>query len=79
MTINGSPNQLYNNGLKAEDFWKETSRFFLKKKDKMTPLTRNIDAAKIQRTASGSGNLNCHIFLISDSQMNIQGRQLESV
>ena len=34
---------------------------------------------EIERTASGSGNTNCHIFTISDSQMNIMGRQLESV
>ena len=34
---------------------------------------------EIERTASGSGTTNCHIFTVSDSQMNIIGRQLESV
>ena len=34
---------------------------------------------EIERIASGSGSTNCHIFTISDSQMNIMGRQLESV
>ena len=34
---------------------------------------------EIERKASGSGNTNCHMFTISDSQMNIIGRQLESV
>ena len=34
---------------------------------------------EIERTASGSGTTNCHIFTVSDSQMNIVGRQLESV
>ena len=34
---------------------------------------------EIERTASGSGTTNCHIFSISDSQMNIMGQQLESV
>ena len=34
---------------------------------------------EIERNASGSGQTNCHIFTISDSQMNIMGRQLESV
>ena len=34
---------------------------------------------EIERTASGSGNTNCHIFTISDSQLNIMSRQLESV
>ena len=34
---------------------------------------------EIERTASGSGRTNCHIFTISDSQINIMSRQLESV
>ena len=31
---------------------------------------------EIERTASGSGNTNCHVFTISDSQMSIADRQL---
>ena len=34
---------------------------------------------EIERTASGSGNTNCHVFTISDSQMNIMSGQLHSV
>ena len=34
---------------------------------------------EIERKASGSGTTNCHIFAVSDSQMNIIGQQLESV
>ena len=34
---------------------------------------------EIDRKASGSGTTNCYIFTISDSQMNIMGRQLASV
>ena len=34
---------------------------------------------EIERTTSGSGNTHCHIFTISDSQMNIMDSQLESV
>ena len=34
---------------------------------------------EIDRTASGSGTTNCHIFTVSDSQMNIMSQQLESV
>ena len=34
---------------------------------------------EIERDARGSGKTNCHIFTISDSQMNIMGQQLESV
>ena len=46
--------------------------------------TRNVNThdgvqLALERNASGSGNVNCHIFVISDSQMNILGNQLESV
>ena len=34
---------------------------------------------ELERNASGSGNVNCHVFVISDSQMGILGQQLESV
>ena len=34
---------------------------------------------EIERKASGSGTTNCHIFTVSDSQMNIIEQQLESV
>ena len=33
----------------------------------------------INRKASGSGNVKCHIFIISDAQFNIINRELESV
>ena len=34
---------------------------------------------ELERNASGLGNVNCNVFVISDSQMNIMGQQLESV
>ena len=34
---------------------------------------------EIDRKASGSGTTNCHIFTVSDAQMNIMGQQLESI
>ena len=34
VTINGSPNMLYNNGIEARDIWSEASRFFMKEKHK---------------------------------------------
>ena len=34
---------------------------------------------EIDRKASGSGTTNCHIFTVSDSQMNIMGQQLDLV
>ena len=34
---------------------------------------------EIERNANGSGVVNCHVFVISDAQFNIMGRQLESV
>jgi len=34
---------------------------------------------EIERKAKGSGNVNCHVFVIADSQFNIVDRQLEDV
>ena len=34
VTINGSPNMLYNNGIESQDIWTEVSRFFMKEKQK---------------------------------------------
>ena len=33
----------------------------------------------INRKLSGSGNIKCHIFILSDAQFNIINRELESV
>ena len=30
VTINGSPNMVYNNGIESQDIWEEVSRFFMK-------------------------------------------------
>ena len=115
VTVNGSPNRLYNNGLEGIDIWEEVKRFFYKAENKtqhMNPTkfyadnkfgvmidlrsmadhsmhgsgTRLVNTKdgvqlEIERNASGSGNdkVRCHIYVISDAQMNILGRQLESV
>ena len=34
---------------------------------------------ELERNSSSSSAVNCHVFVISDSQMNIMGQQLESV
>jgi len=34
---------------------------------------------EIERKASGSGDVKCHVYTISNAQMNIMDRQLESV
>ena len=34
ITISGSPNMLYNNGIESWDIWSEVSRFFMKEKYK---------------------------------------------
>ena len=34
VTINGSPNMLYNNGIEGEDTWRQASRFFMKESHK---------------------------------------------
>ena len=113
VTINGSPNMIYNNGIESRDIWSEVSRFFMKEKEKPqfmtlqkfytenkfgllidlrsmasqemygsgTSLVNTTDGVQleIERDAKGSGTVNCHVFMISDSQFNIMNRQLQSV
>jgi len=42
VTINGSPNTLYNNGIEGKDMWEEARRFFVKEKTK----TENMNLTK---------------------------------
>ena len=113
VTINGSPNMLYNNGIESRDIWSEVSRFFMKEKYKPQHMTlekfytknkfgllidlrsmasqemhgsgiRLVNTTdgvqlEIERDHKGTGTVNCHVFVISDSQFNIIGKQLESV
>ena len=39
VTINGSPNMLYNNGIESENAWRQASRFFMKEKHKPQHMT----------------------------------------
>ena len=105
VTINGSPNMLYNNGIESEDAWRQASRFFMKRKHKPqhmtlqfgllidlrsmasqqmhgsgTRLVNTTDGVQLEiKRKTGKGPFNCHIFVISDAQFNIQNRQLVSV
>ena len=113
VTINGSPNMLYNNGIESRDIWSEVSRFFMKEKYKPQHMNlqkvyaenkfgllidlRSMESQKmhgrgtrivnstdgvqleIERDGKGSGQVNCHVYIISDSQFNIVDKQLESV
>ena len=113
VTINGSPNMLYNNGIEARDVWSEVSRFFMKEKHKLqhmnmqkfytdnkfgllidlrsmasqeihgsgTRLVNTTDGVQleIERKDNGSGDVKCHVFIISDSQFNVIDKQLQSV
>ena len=113
ITVNGSPNMLYNKGIQSRDIWSEVSRFFMKEKYKPqhmtlekfytknkfgllidlrsmasqemhgsgTRLVNTTDGVQleIERDGKGSGTVNCHVFVISDSQFNIVDRQLQSV
>ena len=110
VTINGSPNMIYNNGIESRDIWSEVSRFFMKEKEKPqfmtlqkfytenkfgllidlrsmasqemhgsgTRLVNTTDGVQleIERDAKGSGTVNCHVFVIADSQFNIMNRQM---
>ena len=39
VTINSSPNMLYNNGIESEDAWRQVSHFFMKEKHKPQHMT----------------------------------------
>ena len=113
VTINGSPNMLYNNGIQSRDIWSKDSRFFMKEKHKpqymnlqkfytedkfgllinlrsmasqemhgsSTRIVNSTDGVQLEIECknNGSGAVNCHVFIISDSQFNIMSQQLESV
>ena len=113
VTINGSLNMLYNEGIVSTDLWAEASRFFVREKNKTEHMNlklslsgdkfrlvidlhsmadRNMHGSsrhlvdvtdgvqlELDRTATGSGKLNCHVFVISDSLFGIIGNQLDSV
>ena len=113
VTIYGSPNMLYNNGIEGRDIWSEVSRFFMKENYKPQHMNlqkfytknkfgllidlRSMESQKmhgsgtrivnstdgvqleIERDGKGSGQVNCHVYIISDSQFNIVDKQLESV
>ena len=113
VTINGSPNMLYNEGIESQDIWSEVGRFFMKEKYKPkhmalkkfytdnkfgllidlrsmtnqemhgsgTRLVNTTDGLQleIERDAKGTETVNCHVFVISDSQFNIMNKQLHSV
>ena len=119
VTINSSPNRVYNKGITGIDMWNEVSRFFGTKSKKNSGtydrphmnLTKYLTANKfglfidlrsmadtkmhgngqrlvntkngvhlaIERNTNGSGTARCRIFTISDSQINIMDKQLQSV
>ena len=113
VTINSSPNMLYNNSIESRDIWSEVSRFFMKENYKHQHMNlqkfytknkfgllidlRSMESQKmhgsgtrivnstdgvqleIERDGKGSGQVNCHVYIISDSQFNILNKQLESV
>ena len=46
-----------------------------------TRIVNSTDGVQleIERGGKGSGQVNCHVYIISDPQFNIMGRQFESV
>ena len=46
-----------------------------------TRIVNSTDGVQleIEQNGKGSGQVNCHVYIISDSQFNIMGKQLESV
>ena len=112
VTVNGPPNKIYNNGIEAEDMWRELSCSFRQQKlgstmdlkkfytdnkfGVLSDLHFMADTAmhgsavrlvntndgvflEVERKTSGSGSVKCHVFTISDAQMNTRNKQLQSV
>ena len=113
VTINGTPNMLYHEGIRVNEVWREAARFFMKENHKPqymnikkfytdnkfgflielrsmasqemhgsgTRIVNSSDGIQlaIERKASGSGNIDCYVYVISDAQINIVSRQIESV
>jgi len=113
VTINGSPNMLYNEGIVATDLWRESRRFFVREKNKTEHMNLKLFLAgdrfgllvdlrsmadrsmhgsgvrlvnttdgvqlELERKVSGSDNINCQVFVISDAQANLLGNQLKDV
>jgi len=42
VTINGSPNMIYSQGIVAEDLWEDASRFFVREKNKTVHMTPKL-------------------------------------
>jgi len=111
VTINGSPNMMYNEGIVATDLWRESRRFFVREKNKTEHMNLKLFLAgdrfgllvdlrsmadrsmhgsgvrlvnstdgvqlELERETSGSGNINCQVFVISDAQLNIIDKQVQ--
>ena len=95
VTVNGSPNRVYNNGIEGKD--KNLEEFHTDNRFGLlidlhstahntmyssgTCLVNTKDRVHLEnkRKTSGPGNLKCYIFTISDTQMNIMDSQLQSV
>jgi len=113
VTINGSPNMLYNEGIASNVLSAEASRCFVRENNKTEHMNLKLFLAgdkfglvidlrsmadwtmhgsgqrlvnvtdgvqlQLEKTATGSGKLNCQVVVVSDAQFNILGNQLEDV
>jgi len=70
VTINGSPNMIYNNGVEGKDMWEEAQRFFVKEKNK----TKHMDATKFY-TGDNFGLL-IDMHSLADQEMHGSGKRL---
>lgn len=113
VTVDGTPNKVYSQGMEGKDMWEEVARHFIiaeQHETAMTPISyytgnqfglfvdlrstsdntlhgsglRLVNSKggvqlEMKRSTSGSGNLNCHVFVISDAQVNLLNGQLDSI
>ena len=114
VSMNGSPNKIYNFGLERRDAWEEMQRYFMEKNGDVVEMspdmfyagdrygllidlrsmpspdlhstgkkfinnTNNNLYLKIEREKNGSGKCVCHMFLLSDAQMDIQDSRILNI
>ena len=110
VTVNGSPNKIYNNRTEGQDLWRDIATIDKHVPSKMAftmlytdnnfgllidlrsmadttmhgsgvKLVNTNDGVflEVDRKTSGSRNVKCHFFTISNAQTNILDRQLVSV
>ena len=92
MVVNGIPNKVFSQGTKGRNLWKEVYRRIEKENsaqsrkhedsdlhDSGLRLVNTKEGVQLSRKGSVSGNVKCHIFILSVTQFIVANRELKSV